>query len=288
MKIAILGSFDFHLECIGFLLEIYKGVETDIYLKNNSDKFNAIDFYSSLFDFNIIYNKFSIDIINNYDKIFKLTSNDYCLDHSKIVSILHLNGIKQLKCKSEKYICLTPYIQGKNIHYTFPVYRPNLSYTKISKTVTMIGHYKNENFDHDTINFIKQNSKYHFNFIIWGSVNYPNLDNIENITILSNVKTVTMDKIIKESKFILSKKKIQYDRFSGQLALSISYEKPLIVDIKTKDTYQLPGIVFNKNYNEIGILDDINNEKYNNIIEDIKQLKENMINRNKYIFNLEF
>ena len=70
-----------------------------------------------------------------------------------------------------------------------------------------------------------------------------------------------MNDLIINSKFILSKKIINYDRFSGQLTLAMSYEKPLIIDIKTKK-YNLPGIQFHKNYSEIGKLDNITDEKY--------------------------
>jgi hypothetical protein len=50
--------------------------------------------------------------------------------------------------------------------------------------------------------------------------------------------------LINKSKYILSKKFINYDRFSGQLSLAMSFEKPLIIDLKTKNNYNLPGIPF--------------------------------------------
>ena len=39
MKIAIVGKFDFHLECAGFLLEMYKD-NVDIYITPGTNKFN--------------------------------------------------------------------------------------------------------------------------------------------------------------------------------------------------------------------------------------------------------
>lgn len=286
MKIAIIGSFNFHLECIGFLLEIYNNNNTiDIYLKKNIDRYNFCVYYLTMYHFNVIYDSFSEDIINNYDKIFKLTSNDYCLDHKKIISILHLNGASQKRCKSDKFISLTPYVHGDNIYYIMPIYRPILYPLKMCNTVTMIGYYTNNNFDNDTIDFINTNINYHFNFIIWGSPSYPNLNGINNITIFSGIKTNAMHNLINDSKYILSKKYINYDRFSGQLALAISYEKPLIIDIKTKETYKFPGITFNKNYSEVGDLDDIPEEKYNSLKNEIKSLKDSILDNNKTIFN---
>ena len=166
MKIAILGSFDCHLECIGFLLEIYNHYENkiDIYLKNNSDKLGWINHYKDLYDFSIFYDKFSDEIIKTYDKIFKLTSHDPCLDDSKIVSILHLDGIDQRKCKSDKLLSLTPYIKGENIINIFPIYRPLLNISDFTNTIIMIGA-GHGSIDNDAINFININSNYYFIFI---------------------------------------------------------------------------------------------------------------------------
>ena len=93
-----------------------------------------------------------------------------------------------------------------------------------------------------------------------------------------------MNNIINDSKFILSKKVINYDRFSGQLSLAMSYEKPLIIDIKTKDAYNLPGITFNTNYSEVGCLDDITDEKYKLLKNEIKSFKNDLIYKSKTIF----
>ena len=120
MKIAIIGKFNYHLECAAFILEMYNNNNIDIYITPGTNKFKHIEYYTTIFNFNVIYDKFKKDILDNYDKIFKLTSNDNCLDDKNIISILHLDGKSQRNCKSEKYISLTPYVNGNNIHYTFP------------------------------------------------------------------------------------------------------------------------------------------------------------------------
>jgi len=289
MKIAIVGSFDYHLECIGFLLEMCDSNTIDIYLHKKSDKYSWIEHYLTIYNFNVIYNNFHSDIINNYDKVFKLTSNDNCLDDKKIISIMHLDCKITRNCKSEKFISFTPYIKGDDIHYIFPIYSPILIDTSnIDKNVTMIGYYLNRDIDNDMINFINKNNNYTFIFIIWGDTGYPNLKNIKNVKLLSNVKTDVMNNIINNSKFILSKKAINYDRFSGQLSLAMSYEKPLIVDRKTKDAYNLPGITFNNNYSEIGSLDDITDEKYKLLKNEIKSLKNELIDKSKTMLNSVF
>ena len=89
--------------------------------------------------------------------------------------------------------------------------------------------------------------------------------------------------------YILSKKRHWYDdRFCGQLSIAMSFEKPLIIDLKTKKKYNLPGLVFGENYSEIGNLDEISDEKYNNLKAEIKLEKEKILLANKERFNKEF
>ena len=289
MKIAIVGKFDFHLECAGFLLEMYNNNNNniDIYITPETNKFNHIEYYSTIFNFNVIYNDFNKNILHNYDKIFKLTSNDNCLDDKNIISILHLDDTVQRRCNSEKFISLTPYINGTNIYYTFPIYQPKINNGLKSKIITMIGYYNDNNIDNDLLKFINLNNNYTFNFIIWGG-NGNKLKNIKNVNYYSSVKTNIMINILNNSKYVLSKKKINYDRFSGQLGLAMSHEIPLIIDIRTKNNYKLPGITFDKNYCEINNLDDITDEKYNSIKTEIKLVKDNILENNKMIFKSAF
>ena len=271
------------MEYLPFLLEFFSNNnDINIYINKNTDGYNFLDYFQTLYRFKVIYDNFSKEIIDNHDKIFKLSSNDMCCDHCEIISLLHL---KQLKCKSGKYLSLTPYINGDNIYYTFPIYRPPINNSENNKIVTLIGYYKNSNFDKDTIDFIKINKNYTFNFIIWADNEYPNLKNIKNVNIYHALKTSSMIKIINNSKYILSKKYINHDRFSGQLSLAMSFEKPLIIDLKSKTVYDLPGIAFKENYCEVGNLDSIDNNKYNYLKEEIKIKKKEMLDNNNKILN---
>uniref|UniRef100_A0A6C0FDI7 Uncharacterized protein n=1 Tax=viral metagenome TaxID=1070528 RepID=A0A6C0FDI7_9ZZZZ len=287
-KIAIFGSYPFHLECVGFLLETFKDSIIDIYLKKTIDKYNYVDYYSTLYNFNIIYNNFSSKLINNYNIVFKLTSNDPCLEDKRVISILHLAEKKTI-CKSDKYISLTPYISGTKIFYIFPIYEPykeiKINYANI---VTMIGHYLNKYFDIDTINFIKQNSNYKFQFIINGDNDYSRLNGLTNVSLHRNISMTDMAKLISISKYILSKKYIHRDRFSGQLGLAMSFEKPLIVDLKTRIDYNLTGITFENQYTDIGKLDDISNETYNNLKKELSVKKHIIINNNALLLKKLF
>ena len=48
MKIAIVGSFDYHLECLGFLLEILKEHDVTIFFKN--DRYGYCRFFTKIFN----------------------------------------------------------------------------------------------------------------------------------------------------------------------------------------------------------------------------------------------
>jgi hypothetical protein len=290
MKIAILSHFG-HLECCAFILEIYNNNNNniDIYISKNTWDYGWMEYYSTLFNINIIYDNFNENILDNYDKIFKLTSSDNCLDDKKIISILHL---QYSYCKSEKYITLTPYINGNNLYYTFPIYQPKLLNCLKSKIITLIGYYNDNDIDNDLLQFINLNNNYKFNFISWGG-NSNKLKNIKNVNLLGRccqevVQTDIMIDLLNNSKYVLSKKYINYDRFSGQLGLAMSHEIPLIIDIKTKNNYKLPGIAFDKNYCEIENLDDITDEKYSFLKNEIKLVKNNILENNKMIFKSAF
>lgn len=279
MNIAIIGSFDFHLECVSFILEQFRNDKVVVYI--NSDIYSTIEYYKTLYNFDVKFCQFSNKIINNYDIVFKLTSNDPCLNHQNIISILHLQG-KQRNCESVRLLSLTPYICGSNIFYTFPVFCPNIKETN-NNHITMIGLYDEESFDQDTIQFIHTNHDYTFNFIIRQYNNhYEKIKSIQNVQLYIGLSTPGMVDIIHNSKYILSKKNIKHDRFSGQLGLAVSFEKPLILDSQTKNKYDLPCLPFDKKYGEIGKLDNISN--YNELKNNIKAKKKEMLKHNKKIF----
>ena len=83
-KIAILNSLPFHYECLGFLLENYKGYNITFYTSCN-DKFNWILYWKSLYNFQVVnISKFKLDMINSFIYTFKITSGtDNCFKHKK-------------------------------------------------------------------------------------------------------------------------------------------------------------------------------------------------------------
>ena len=197
MKVAIVGSFDYHFECVPYLLEVFKNDIVTIYTLKGKDKYNDLVQFKKMYNFNVILNEISPKIITSNDLTIKLTSNDMCLENEKIVSIQHWchNAVK--KTISTRILSLTPYINKKSwlsvyktgdpeIYYTFPAYNPVSNIKKVSeKVVTFIGHYLNKHFGENTLNFIKMNEDYTFNFIVRGerNRNYKALKDIKNVKV---------------------------------------------------------------------------------------------------------
>ena len=297
MKIAIVGSFDYHFECVPFLLEVFKKDYVTIYTLKKKDKYNDLVQFKKMYNFNVILNEISPDIIASNDLTIKLTSNDPCLENEKIVSIQHWCNKVVKKTISGRILSLTPYINKKSwlsvyksgdpeVHYTFPAYNPFKTIEKVTdKVVTFIGYYLNRQFDKDILDFIKLNEDYTFNFIVRGekSRNYPVLKGIQNVNCYNNIEGEKVVELLKSARYILSKRHINYDRFSGQLGLSVSYEKPLLVDKRTMDVYKLPGISFEKNYMELGKLSEIDDKKYDELWNKVKKFKTDAIKKNTEI-----
>lgn len=290
MTIAIVGRFKYHLECIGFLLEaLHKTHDFHIYISQDTDKFGYVEYFQSIYPekITILYDEFTslYNKKHEYDKIIKLTSNDSCVDHQCVLSILHLYHPMQLNNKSTQYLSLTPYINNHEIFYTFPVFEPyNSTYDIVRKRqniITLIGYYPNDCIDFDLIQFIRMNSDFVFYFIVNGSKKYPELKRQSNVKVFQNMSTSMMMNKIEKSKYILSKKHINYDRFSGQLGLALSFEIPLIIDKKTKEDYHIPGITFSSNYSEIGNLKNVTEQDYNNLSALMKLKKNEYMNKNK-------
>jgi hypothetical protein len=281
MNIAIVSKFNFHYECIGFLCEVLKEHAISVYF--HGDHYGYIEYFRKLFP-NIIHIESSIPlnntIINSFDLVIKLSSNDNVVVDKKVVSILHLPNLKDI---SEKYISLTNFIKGSDIINVFPTYRvPNLI-TKFGNIITFIGFFQDNWCDDDFNRFIR-NSKYQFNFIVWASPSYPSLRSHPNIKVLERVDTNTLTSIISNSTFILSRKPphINYDRFCGCFTLATAFKKPLIVDKKTMETYGFPGIVFEKDYSEvIERLNTFTEEEYISLVNQVEEFRDISIKENK-------
>jgi len=282
MKIAIISKFDYHYECLGFLCEILKEHSISIYFRG--DQYKYIDFFKNFYS--NIAEVLPVELMNEtvfstYDRTIKLSANDTIFSHSKVISIVHL--LPYTDNISKKHISLTNYITGDNITVMFPVYNVNNTMPCYTNTAIFIGYYRDSWCDDDFNSFIK-NSKFKFNFVIYGDDNYPKLSSYSNVSIMHKLPMNILSEMIYNSKFILARKPqyINKDRFCGCFTLAMSFNKPLIVDEQTQSIYKFPGVIFKNGYSEItDTINTMSDCEYDGLLNEVSNFRNNAINENK-------
>ena len=286
-KIAILSGFAYHLECIPFILEIFKDYQVDIFLSSKPDKYGWIDYCKTLHsNINLFIDSFNIFNISLYKLSIKLTSNDPCNINNNVAMIVHHPNY--ITKKNVYQISLTPYLTSKkfsgyNINYLFPAFRPIISNLKKENIISCIGLIKKNIINNlvDIENFIILNKNFIFNFVVSDNKEgYKIFNKYKNVKIYSKISTKKLLEIVSESKYILAKKDFFVEKFSGQLSLAVSFEVPLILDKDTQYRYNLPGFVFKENYMEIGNLEDVDNKTYISEVDKVKIFKNQSIESN--------
>jgi len=282
-NIAIISSFNFHLECIGFLCELLRDYKITIYCK--SDNYGYCIFFSELFkNISIVICNILPDyILTKYDLVIKLTSNDMWIDNERIISLIHLNN-KQ--CKSKYYISLTPVISGSNINTMFPIYTIHNVVPYYNNSIVFVGYFIDNWVDDDFKKFIVS-SNYNFTFLINGDKDYPRLKVFKNTNIIINASAKQLSEYIIKSKFILSRKppNVHHDRFSGAFSLAMSFKKPVIIDKQTYNIYNIPGIVFTNSYCEIIDKLQLTDKDYDSLLKEIDIFNIQHIEKNKKIMD---
>ena len=285
MKIAIISMFG-HYECLFFLCEILQEHKITIYIANNTrgEEHYLCKIYSNI-EVVKITKKLTEDIITMYDEIIKLSSNDDVLHHPRVISLLHVFSLKDI---SNRYISLSPFVGGENVSYMIPVYNPINVKTHYNKTITFVGYFENRWVDEDLQYFI-ENSQHAFNFVVWGDGNYNNLTRFPNVAVYYNTSTDHLNELINNSSYILLRNAsyINYDRFTGMISLALSFKKPMIVDKRTRDAYNIPGIVYEKRFSEVidTLNTDISPMVYEKLVNSISEFNKTIINKNKIIMS---
>lgn len=306
MKIALLNGYNFHTECFGFIIHLLYNY---IYINNNiitvidiytlNDKFKNILYFISLYNFpknislNIYPSSFFIEKRDNnkldYNKYIKITSNDNILtsqnkEYKKCISICHLIKNTEINYKYISFIPIhnieiNPLIK---ISYIFPIYN-GIKSNSYSNHITYIGYINN--IDNDMNNFILK-SGFIFNFITY--VNITNkISKYKNINVYYNLDMFKTIEIINNSKFILTRK-IPFqklDRFSGSYSIAVSHCKPMIIQNKISNIYNLPGIKFENNYTEIiNKIINMSDIEYNIHINNLNNFIDQNNSKNNKIF----
>jgi hypothetical protein len=246
MKVSILNNSGQHLCCLGFLFELFKEDEIDVFIVNDPERY--YEYYKSIYSSSLIslktyYNKWY------YDLSININSHSTFFGRQGFVSIAH---IIEHTDQYNKFITLTPWVQGENVNlfYIFPLYKGIISNT-YTNIIIYLGYIIEPFVDEDTKNFIRELKDYTFIFV--GGSHIEGFNNMTNVKQYSRVDQVQLVDMLNISKFVLTRK-IPFqktDRYSGTLGHSISHRKPMIIQKYTSDSYNLPGIVFNDNYCEV-------------------------------------
>ena len=238
MNIAIVSKFNYHFECLGFLLEILSS-SNNITVCYEKELFDYISYFQTLYVFNLDSLKSYKTDYQNYDLIIMLTSHDTCMIPEicdKTIGILHLGG-KNLEKDLKYFITLYPNIKPKmdlEYIYTLPIYRGYNNYVEADKTtenmITYVGFFGKDYFDLDLQEFIRS-TNYTFKFIIYGyngkvleeMKQFPNI-----IQINQGIDATELIDIVRKSKFLLCRKwPFQKDNiFSGMISLGLSQNVP--------------------------------------------------------------
>ena len=141
MKIAIISKFG-HYECLFFLCEILQQHKVTLYIPQQHTKGEEhvlCKMYSNI-EVIKITEKLKEEIVPMYDEIIKLSSNDDVLHYPGIISLLHVSNLKD---SSNRYISLSPFVEGENVSYMLPVYNPINLRRCYNKLITFVGYIMN-------------------------------------------------------------------------------------------------------------------------------------------------
>lgn len=113
-----------------------------------------------------------------------------------------------------------------------------------------------------------------------------NLEKLKNIRIEKDSSLINLEKLLSETKFIIGRNCYPYeDNFSGSIAISLSYEIPIIMKQSKIDEFGIIGIGYEEYYNEVlDIINNMNDDYYNDIKNKIKDIKEINIIKNSHFF----
>jgi len=103
-----------------------------------------------------------------------------------------------------------------------------------------------------------------------------------------NTDMFTLSKYLQNSIFILGRKTWHYEySYTGSLTLSFSFNVPIILPEFKQKEYDLPCVTFKENYCElIDYINNVNIDEYNTLLQNMDDIKNKEIDKNKKLFEL--
>lgn len=283
MKICFVSSFTYHIECLGFLLDIFTDYDNEIDVFISGDRYMYAEYFAKIYKFNLYYN---LDFdTKKYDYIVVLSADDYLkkLSVSKnLIAILHKYNFNNYKNCKYYFTFAKNNILHNNVIKLLPLYHgiitKNMSEKFYKKTILYVGEFNCNQFDDDLINFVSK-SMYNFIFIVRFN-DYINVVekvkniNLTNINILTSISTSDLLDYINAATFVLIRKNIHMKFImSGAINLSLSHNTPIIIQKNNNviDNDNNNCLFFDVNYSEL--INKLNYLQY----EDYKNLYDKMI-----------
>ena len=276
--IAIVSSFPWHFECIGFLLDMTKD-KYNIHVYSPSDPLGYIDFFRKNYDIKSFLLEFSNLDEKLYKNIIKLSSNDpYVVkDTSKLVHIQHtLESYDEPTQKAHKTIILSPLVIRPFKKNTPVRIQQNAQYITSIFEGENSEHRKNQiiiigEWEDGPLNEIISNFNYN---IIMVRRKPRDIDKKwcknPHVTCMYSPSTSKLLELIKVSKFIFIHRK--EDRFSGAIALALSFHVPMIMDSAQASVYDFPRFEYSKNVSELAlIINNITDHEYKSFLDSLSQ-----------------
>jgi len=288
-KIAIYNGFPFHYEMIGYIINycILKNIQLDIYTEtgNNMDwlKFYLLTFPKNSFR---LKKKNDYNPFNDYTKIILLTDDDFHFKNewinNKIICIDHdeKNRRDQIDIHiGTRYYPFRPYLDWALQVYKIIDINEKINISK--KNIVLIGN-NVRYFKTTHINRIKNFEDY--NFILIDRFVYDYIDNSvkerSNITIYSQISTIKMIDILKESQyvFITDIEDKNKERISASIPLSLNCLCNMIMPKEMNKYYNFKSVI---EYEDEIIIKESNSKL---VLEDLEYHIEHTVNVfDKYI-----
>ena len=264
-KMAVVTSFPYHFECLGVILDMTKDkYEIDFYGVHDPEGY--IDYFHSKYDFkSFLLNRSNLDE-SRYDHIVKLTSNDpYKVeDLSKLVQIQHAGRYGGYSYPAST-IRLSPLmLKNSNIRTLLSIFEgDNLPQRR--DQIIMLGEWVD-----GPLQRLIQDFKYK---IILVRRNPRKGDerwcHSRNIQCIYSPDTEELINLIKVSKFIYVHKA---NRFSGSIALALSFHVPMIMDVEQASVYDFPCFTYVDSVTELAPrLNKISIQEYTESLQELSK-----------------
>lgn len=298
INIAYFEENPFHTEIIGTFIEFFIKFNINFTIFNTYDPSKYIEFFSKFSNtslsiknsnslFNII-NTFHFIIIGTSYNTNNLKNIIKNFDNSKIIHIAHLNiAIKN----SQKTIVLTPLNITPLTKFILPIHNIyNITHpNKHNNIIAIIGSFENRDYN-QLHTLLKYNIHIHL-FSRFKKDSHIDLlsKQFNNLSLFFDKNTIEIEELFKNVKYIWCSVKDNgcyfKDRLTGLIPLSFNFNIPLIINKKLNDIYNLKSTITYNNISDIpNIINNINNNQYNDIINNLICEKNIIINNNHSLF----